>query len=363
MADNVRYILDKLAVLFHRLEEIKLFNTDEIKALITKITNYEYTLKRRQLQFTDYQNYLHYMINFDKLVIIRYDKLLSIVKNKVEMEAIYKVIESLIQTHIIYIFDRSVRRFSNEVSLWNDYFAYLQNKEANAVLNIIFGKALSLFPKNVEFWIQASIHELQANSNVHSARITLQRGLRVNKSNAKLWIRYFELELWNVMRTNEREVGLGLNEDEELIQGAPMVVFKHAIESINDLDCILDMYETCITLATSLVPLMREILVSKFGTNSKLWKYFCQQNVDKILLPNNLETLSNEVYNIDQVTSTIASIVTIISSECKNAFITTTNTTSTSLVTSDNDYVITSLSCLKDMLIRMNPILGIYIAI
>lgn len=188
-------------------------------------------------------------------------------------------IQKTMDNHIIYIFDRSVRRFANEVCLWNDYVAFLQRKEAVAALNAVFGKALSLFPKNEEFWLQASIHELEANSNVHSARVTLQRALRANPASSKIWLRYFELELWNALRSSERQKALDIDADYEALQGAPMVVFNHALSALQDIGSIIEIYAACETVGGDFSQKMQEILISKYGHRHEVWQYLAASSV------------------------------------------------------------------------------------
>ena len=150
--------------------------------------------------------------------------------------ALYRTVKAASIRHISYIFDRAIRRFPSNMSFWADYIAFLQLKKANAMLNTLYGKALSLHPSNVHFWLQASIHELKSNGNSHAARILLQRGLRTNKNSSELWLRYFDLELWNALRLIERKKILDIGEVEEgadLIEAAPLVVFKHAIKCLS----------------------------------------------------------------------------------------------------------------------------------
>jgi hypothetical protein len=182
-------------------------------------------------------------------------------------------IQKTLDNHIIYIFDRAVRRFPEEVVLWNDYIAFLQGKDAANALNAVLGKVLALYPKKEDYWLQASIHELEANSNVHSARITLQRGLRANPTSSKLWLRYFELELWNALRATERQKALDIQEDYEALQGAPMVVFSHAVNAVTDIDALLEIFSACETVGGDFAAKMKEILIGKHGHRLEVWQH------------------------------------------------------------------------------------------
>lgn len=253
---------------------------DEVKSIVKKVTDSEYVLKRRQLEVSDFQTYLKYAINLDKLLTTRVKRLEANTKKVTkEVHDMLFAIQKTLDNHIIYIFDRSVRRFPAEVALWNDYIAFLQAKEAVAALNAVFGKALSLFPKNEDFWLQASIHELEANSNVHSARVTLQRALRANPASSKIWLRYFELELWNALRSSERQKALDIDADYEALQGAPMVVFTHALGAVQDIGSIIDIYAACETVGGDFSQKMQEILIAKYGHRHEVWQYLASSSV------------------------------------------------------------------------------------
>eukprot|EP01032_Pedospumella_encystans_P026156 gene26156-29547_t len=320
MADGVRFILDKLASLFRRLEDTELFSHDEVRAIVKKVTDSEYTLKRRVLEVADYHVYLKYVISLDKLLVARVKRLeANTSKVTKELHDMLHAIQGTLDNHIIYIFDRAVRRFSSEVVLWNDYIAFLQRKEAVTALNGVFGKALSLYPKNEDFWLQASIHELEANSNVHSARVTLQRALRAIPASSKLWLRYFELELWNALRSTERQKALEIVEDYEALQGAPLVVFNHALNAVHDIESVLEIYSACETVGGDFTLKMQKILISKHGHRKEVWQYLAMSAlsaVTSVAKPDaaGSEDSSNKrkVSDIDEATQA-ASVVTALS--------------------------------------------------
>ncbi|KAJ1435605.1 hypothetical protein B484DRAFT_304174, partial [Ochromonadaceae sp. CCMP2298] len=195
MADGVRFIMDKLAILFRRLEDTQVFSGEEVRAIVKKVTDCEYVLKRRQQETADYQSYLQYLLKLDMLLAARVRRMEAKGKGKDGKEG-----KGALDNHTTYVFDRAVRRFGGEQSLWADYVAFLQAKENTTQLNTVLGRALSLHPRVEVFWVQAAVHELESMGNAHAARVTLQRALRVNKRSALLWTRYFELELWSALR-------------------------------------------------------------------------------------------------------------------------------------------------------------------
>jgi hypothetical protein len=87
---------------------------------------------------------------------------------------------------------------------WESHISFLKSKESYSLLDQIYGKVLALFPKKPEFWISAAMFELENKQNFHASRIFLQRAIRVNNKNKELWYKYYELEVWNVLRIVEQ---------------------------------------------------------------------------------------------------------------------------------------------------------------
>ncbi len=268
----------------------------EVKSIIKKRTDFEYTLKRRQLETADFSAYLQYEINLDKLHISRTKRLES--SNTKEKIGALRSIKAAFIRHISYIFERAVRRFSDELSLWEDYIAFLKAKQSNNILNTVFGRALALHPKAENFWLQAAMHELEVNGNSHAARVLLQRAIRANKSSKIIWLKYFELELWNAVRVVERQKGLDLEVTQEVVdEGAPLIVFRHAMDAlvgaegttssssksqtaIND---ILAMHLSCEGVVSSLSDILEDELKGRFSTNWRLWEHLVALRVNRVL--------------------------------------------------------------------------------
>lgn len=235
-------------------------------------------MKRRQLTPADFYNYLQYELNLDKLRIIRSDYN-NAPKEKADA---FRIIEGAFLSHISYIFDRSIRRFPSEISLWGDYISFLKEKKLNSALNAVFSKALSLNPKNEDLWLQASVHELEVNNNLHSTRTLLQRSLRANKMSLRLWSKYFELELWNAIRITERQRILGLEVDDAPVHGAPIVVFKHALIALpEEIDFACNLHRSSMNISTPLTLSLEAMLLESFGGKVHVWEYLASLSFDR----------------------------------------------------------------------------------
>ena len=103
-----------------------------------------------------------------------------------------------------------------------------------------------LHPRNAGLWIEAASHEffgieVQGNTqpvggSIESARVLLQRGLRVNATSQELWVQYFSLELHYIQKLRGRREILQIEQ-----QGTdsvyadskiPRIVYDNAIKQI-----------------------------------------------------------------------------------------------------------------------------------
>ena len=290
MADGVQFVMDRMASTFRQMEEHEVFTSQEVKSVMKKRTDFEYLLKRRQLTVGDFYKYLEYEVNLEKLLTLRCEKELSggvkvAGKAKTRQDGL-RTLKGAAIKHICTIFDRGIRRFPDEFDLLMDYVNFLKERKSNSVLNEVFGRALALHPKHEDLWLQAAVHELDENNNVHAARVLLQTALRANKKSKKLWARYFDLELWNAAKIYQRQETLkkskpGIKtvttEQEEQDQlgliAAPGVVFKHALQAVDDPALACEMHSSCVEVSEPLAQTLEQQLKEKFGASSLVWRH------------------------------------------------------------------------------------------
>jgi hypothetical protein len=299
MADGVQFIMDRMASIFRQMEEHEVFNKDEVRSIMKRRTDFEYVLKRRQMETGDFYKYLEYEVNLEKLLTLRCESGLGNLAGGVKTSGKAKTRQDGLRNlkgaairHICTIFERGIRRFPENMELVMDYVNFLKERKSNSILNEVFGRALALHPKNEDLWLQAAVHELNENNNVHAARVLLQTALRANKTSKKLWSRYFDLELWNAAKINQRqevlknmkiEKGIEVKtskEDEEADQqgliAAPSVVFKHALQAVPDSDLACQMHASCLEVSEPLSATVEEHIKSTFGADHKMWRYLLE---------------------------------------------------------------------------------------
>ncbi|CAG8636444.1 2637_t:CDS:10 [Acaulospora morrowiae] len=195
MAETVQYYLEQMVPELEDLERKGLFTRSEIRAIVKKRTNFEYALKRRPAQKIDFLKYIEYEMNLDQLRKKRKDRLA--IRGKVTIS------DYAITRRIYHIFDRAVIKFKGDVSLWLQYIEFSKSTEA--------GRAIQMHPTKPVFWILAAKWEYEVNANIVSARVLLQRSIRLNSESTQLWHEYFKLELLYIEKIKARRKILGIS--------------------------------------------------------------------------------------------------------------------------------------------------------
>ena len=115
-----------------------------------------------------------------------------------------------IKLRIHYLYERALRRFKGNLSLWLQYLEHCKRVGATKRLGKALARCLKLHPRAPEVWCYAADIEVEANGNVEGARTLLQKALRLNPKCEPLWHELFGLELHFANRLYERRKALGI---------------------------------------------------------------------------------------------------------------------------------------------------------
>ncbi|CAH0480952.1 unnamed protein product [Peronospora belbahrii] len=208
MADTVQITMEKMIPELEDLQTRKIFSVDEIRQIVDKRRGFEYSLHRVPLRKIDAMRYIEYELKLDALRAARKERL-GLEKVTLGDTAGVKRVHN--------IFDRLLFKHRGSVELWLQYVAFCKREGSNRVLSAVFSRALQSHPRSAELWIEAASYEFGVNLNVDSARVLMQRAIRLNKHNQKLWLEYFRLELLYVQKLAMRRQVLRLDEKAEKI--------------------------------------------------------------------------------------------------------------------------------------------------
>lgn len=178
-------------------------------------TDFEHRIGSRGAKAKDFLRYAEYEMNVDKLRLKRVARLGDDDDSDNEGATGSKKTGSGVsayagQRRIMFIFDRGVRKFTGEMSLWANYIQYAKQQKTLNVLTKIYTRMLQLHPTKPAVWIMAAKYEVEHNSAMRAARSIMQRGLRFNSTSDIMWIEYAKLELIYVCKILARRKLLGL---------------------------------------------------------------------------------------------------------------------------------------------------------
>lgn len=206
MADAVQMAMEKMVPELEDLQQRNIFSPDEIRQIVDKRRGFEYALRRQPMRKIDALRYIEYELKLDALRAARKERL-GIEKMSLGDMAGIKRVHG--------IFDKVLFKHSGSVELWLQYVAFCKKEGSSRVLSNIFSRALQVHPRSAEIWIEAASYEFAVNLNVDSARLLMQRAIRLNSHSQKLWLEYFRLELLYVQKLSVRRQVLRLDEADE----------------------------------------------------------------------------------------------------------------------------------------------------
>uniref|UniRef100_A0AAV1VBX2 U3 small nucleolar RNA-associated protein 6 n=1 Tax=Peronospora matthiolae TaxID=2874970 RepID=A0AAV1VBX2_9STRA len=222
MADTVQITMEKMVPELEDLQARKLFSADEIRQVVDKRRGFEYSLRRVPLRKIDAMRYIEYELKLDALRAAR--------KTRLGLEKVtLGDVAGVKRVHNI--FDRVLFKYRGSVELWLQYVAFCKREGSSRVLSSVFSRALQSHPRSAQLWIEAASYEFSVNLNVDSARVLMQRAIRLNKHHQKLWLEYFRLELLYVQKLAMRRHVLQLEDaGEKVVDDGSTVLIDTLLE-------------------------------------------------------------------------------------------------------------------------------------
>ncbi|KAL7747212.1 U3 snoRNP protein [Sorochytrium milnesiophthora] len=199
MAESVQTFLESLVPELRDLEEKKLFTKAEIKSMIKKRTDFEYALRRRTPQKSDFIKYLQYE---QALEVLRKKRV-----RRVGPDYRPSLCDHAWKQRLHSLFNRALRKFPGDKPLWAQYIVYAQKTDASKALGSIFTRAIQLHPRDPTFWVMAARWEMHHNANLDTARKLFQRALSLNPDSEELYVQFFRMEVRYTRRLIRRRNG------------------------------------------------------------------------------------------------------------------------------------------------------------
>ena len=139
MADKVETVLEKMTDELQYYVAQELFSKREVKKLVKERRNAEYRMQRKDATLLFFMD----SINFEK----RLDKLrMKRKKNRVgkDGKGAQKMVlmDHSIKRRILYLYDRAIRKFKENIGLHKEYMEYLVQGRSYQKLNRVLARAV-----------------------------------------------------------------------------------------------------------------------------------------------------------------------------------------------------------------------------
>ncbi|KAK0649686.1 U3 small nucleolar RNA-associated protein 6-domain-containing protein [Cercophora newfieldiana] len=183
VSDKARFYLERAAPQLREFEEKEIFQPDEIKALVTKRSDFEHTVLAPRSKPTDFLAYVEWERSLDRLRAKRCRRLKVRTSTSHASEA-----------RTFGIFERAVLKHPGCIPLWVAYLEFASQAKATKKWRRIMTRALRLHPSNAGLWIMAGRKSAQ-NGDMERARAHFLRGCRFCTGEATLWLEYARCEM------------------------------------------------------------------------------------------------------------------------------------------------------------------------
>lgn len=206
MTDRARYYLERTVPELEDLERKGVYDKREITMIMRRRTDFEHRILGRGSSARDYLRYADFEINVERLRKKRISRLAKV--GAVDTKP--SISDWAGSRRILFTYDRGVRKYPGASELWSAYLRFAKKNGSVKLVYNVYSRLLQLQPRNVEAWLSAAKYEFENNANAKGARILLQRGLRFNAEDPKMWLQYAQFELTYIYKLLARRKVLGL---------------------------------------------------------------------------------------------------------------------------------------------------------
>jgi len=268
--ERVQYHQEQMLPELKDLVKKGVFSPAEVKEIVKRRTAFETSLVRRVADKADFLRYAQYEMGLEVLRRKRLQRL------KLPSSA-PSISDYAIVRRQYYIFERAVRKFKADVSLWTQYIEVARQNGARGLVGRLCARALQLHTTAPSLYVLAAFHEVSQGSP-SSARTLLQRGLRFNSDSVELWTEYLKMELSYVEGLRRRWDVLGIQDGpwvdgesdeasrarQQVLNGAVVrAVIDNATHSIPTLDLYRSLHQRLRSYPSPLVPALVSHLLDR----------------------------------------------------------------------------------------------------
>ncbi|XP_044736821.1 U3 small nucleolar RNA-associated protein 6 homolog [Chrysoperla carnea] len=186
MAEYVKQRLENITPELEELKRLNLYNDDEIRKQISKRSDFEYKLQRHDTEKHHFLSYIEFEINLLEDIHLR--RLKHCVAGK------KSDIEQSITNRIIKLYEQSITKFTNDISLWLSLISFGTQAGRLEKVSEINKKMMETHPRNPEVWTAAALWHVK-QGQLRDAEQILLKALQYNPECENLYIEAFTVQL------------------------------------------------------------------------------------------------------------------------------------------------------------------------
>ncbi|KAI2811064.1 U3 snoRNP protein [Blomia tropicalis] len=280
MAEVVQNAIEGYIQDLSTLERYELFTSNEIKSILSKRTEFEYRLRKRQKSKDDFLRYIAYEESLLKLIRIRREKsTLEIDRSEVEKSVIEQIRK---------LYEFTINKFKSDIPLWLSYISFSKGQNHLDHVSKIYFRMIQVHNKDW-LWLQFAKFEFEEKASSETARKIFLRAISFHPESQQIWHEYFRFELLycskirkrymiitDAMETSEKtEIDFKQSNDGIWNGQLAIVVYTHAIDSCSDFEFAIRFLEICYKFDSEIVQKAKETILddlkTRFGSCEDYW--------------------------------------------------------------------------------------------
>ncbi|CDW85134.1 u3 small nucleolar rna-associated protein 6 [Stylonychia lemnae] len=192
MADKVEVVLEKMTDELQYYISQELFSKREVKKIVKERRASEYKMQRKDASLLFFMDSIDFEKKLDKLRMKRKNKRVG--KDGSGAQKVV-LMDHSIKRRIMYLYDRGIRKFKNNIALHKEYMEYLVSNKSFQKLNRVLAKSVQIHPNVLDFWLIGVYAEHDMRGNLFSSRKLMLQAIRNNPDNANFYVEYFKYEI------------------------------------------------------------------------------------------------------------------------------------------------------------------------
>ncbi|KAF9653947.1 hypothetical protein BDM02DRAFT_3107112 [Thelephora ganbajun] len=218
--ERVQFQQEQMLAELKDLMEKGFFSRAEAKLIMKRRREFEMALVRRVARKSDFLRYVAYEMDLERLRRKRAEKIKERSPQSVSDYAIVK--------RVFQIFERAVRKFKGDVGLWMEYIRVAEKVGAKALVGKITARAIQMHPTESWLYVMSANGEMKVG-NMAGARTMMERGIRMNPKDERLWMEWVKLEMGYAQQLKDE----GVQDSNEIVRGGIVeVIIENAIKEI-----------------------------------------------------------------------------------------------------------------------------------